>query len=426
MIGRVIGLASLILCFGGGPATGQTAPSPTPPSPSPTNRVRVFLDCNLCDSEHVRQTVGFVDYVRDRTDADIHVLVTTQDTGGGGLSWDVQFIGVGRLQGQTLILTFNTASTASIDDRRSAFARIFRLGLAGPAAASSTGSQLDVTWTRPAAAATAHAADPWDSWVFNVSFNAYVNGERSSGSDSSYLQFSANRTTDRLKSSVSTYGNLSRNRFTIEGEAPIETSTHSWGVQGLVVDSVNPHWSLGATGSLSHSSFSNIDRSIGLAPAIEFNVFPYSQSSKRSLTVQYAAGVTHYKYAELTVFDRLDDMVPRQAVTGNLGLHQPWGSISLTSTLSEHLRHLDRYRASLGGEADVRLFKGFSFNVYLRYDRIRDQISLRKVAASQEDVLLRIQQLPTGYSYFANFGITYRFGSIFNNVVNTRFNNSGF
>jgi hypothetical protein len=67
------------------------------------------------------------------------------------------------------------------------------------------------------------------------------------------------------------------------------------------------------------------------------------------------------------------------------------------------------------------MYKGFSFNFFGNYERIRDRISLRKDAASTEDVLLRVQQLATGYSYFFNFGINYRFGSIFNNVVNTRF-----
>jgi hypothetical protein len=64
--------------------------------------------------------------------------------------------------------------------------------------------------------------------------------------------------------------------------------------------------------------------------------------------------------------------------------------------------------------------------VYLEYERIRDQISLRKSDVSEGDVLLHVQQLATGYSYFANFGVTYRFGSIFNNVVNTRMNHSDF
>ncbi len=47
-------------------------------------RARVFLDCGACDFNYLRQEIQFVDYVRDRTDADVHVLATTQRTGGRG------------------------------------------------------------------------------------------------------------------------------------------------------------------------------------------------------------------------------------------------------------------------------------------------------------------------------------------------------
>ena len=57
------------------------------------------------------------------------------------------------------------------------------------------------------------------------------------------------------------------------------------------------------------------------------------------------------------------------------------------------------------------------------YSRIRDQINLRKGSASPEEVLLRQRQLATGFSYFFGFGVSYRFGSIYNNVVNPRFRN---
>lgn len=38
-------------------------------------------------------------------------------------------------------------------------------------------------------------------------------------------------------------------------------------------------------------------------------------------------------------------------------------------------------------------------------------------------MLLRQRQLATGFQYFMGFGVTYRFGSIYNNVVNPRFRN---
>jgi hypothetical protein len=34
---------------------------------------------------------------------------------------------------------------------------------------------------------------------------------------------------------------------------------------------------------------------------------------------------------------------------------------------------------------------------------------------------LRLRQLATSYTYFINLGLSYSFGSIFNNIVNPRF-----
>jgi hypothetical protein len=81
---------------------------------------------------------------------------------------------------------------------------------------------------------------------------------------------------------------------------------------------------------------------------------------------------------------------------------------------------------SLNVTTNVRLFKGFEFFVTGNYDRIRDQVYLQKGKASDEEVLVRRRQLATNYQYFAEFGISYSFGSIFNNIVNPRISgNSG-
>ena len=84
-----------------------------PPPPAATTLLKVFLDCDQCDSDYLKRTVTFVDYVRDRDVANVHVLVTTQGTGGGGDAWTVKFIGVGSFQGQDRTLTFTTSSIAT-------------------------------------------------------------------------------------------------------------------------------------------------------------------------------------------------------------------------------------------------------------------------------------------------------------------------
>src|SRR5262245_39434035 len=161
--------------------------------------LRVFLDCGPCDEDFLRQTILFIDYVRDRTDADLHVLVTTISTGSGGSAWTVKYIGLGRFQGDERTLTFTTPSTATSDDERKEFARVFRLGLAGYAADTNVASELDLTYKPPAQAIAELVHDPWHRWVFRVSTNGDANGEQSTQSRSYSFSTSANRVTEALK-----------------------------------------------------------------------------------------------------------------------------------------------------------------------------------------------------------------------------------
>jgi hypothetical protein len=56
------------------------------------------------------------------------------------------------------------------------------------------------------------------------------------------------------------------------------------------------------------------------------------------------------------------------------------------------------------GEIDVRLFKGFSLELFARGSRRRDQLSLRRGSATVEEILVRQRELATGYEYEIGFG----------------------
>ncbi len=56
---------------------------------------------------------------------------------------------------------------------------------------------------------------------------------------------------------------------------------------------------------------------------------------------------------------------------------------------------------------------------------MRDQIFLPRRGASDEEVLLRQRALNTNFSYFGSVNVSYTFGSIFNNIVNPRFDSGG-
>src|SRR5688572_22995017 len=86
------------------PAAAQTA----------TGAIRVFLDCNYsCDESYIKQEITFVDYMRDRRDADVHILLTTQETGGGGTEYTIKFIGLARFNGIEQTLKHVSTATAT-------------------------------------------------------------------------------------------------------------------------------------------------------------------------------------------------------------------------------------------------------------------------------------------------------------------------
>lgn len=109
----------------------------------------------------------------------------------------------------------------------------------------------------------------------------------------------------------------------------------------------------------------------------------------------------------------------------SLDQKQGWGSMHVALEGAQYLHDPKRYRADLFSDLDVRLFKGLSLNLFGSIAYVRDQIYLPAGGATPEEVLLRLRQLDTSYSYFGQVGLSYTFGSIYNNVVNPRFTTGG-
>jgi len=139
------------------------------------------------------------------------------------------------------------------------------------------------------------------------------------------------------------------------------------------------------------------------------------------LTVQYTVGHDYHRYHEVTIYDKLEEQLLDQRAQVGLSLRQPWGTSEAQFTFSQYLTDPSKYSMGLFGGAEIRIFKGFSVEFFGEFSRTRDQIYLPRGQASTEEILLRQRQLATGYQYFFNAGMSYSFGSIFNNIVNPRF-----
>lgn len=62
------------------PALAQTEGEPPGIEDLKRTAPKVFIDCEDCDLDYIRTEITFVNYVRDRKEAQVHVLITTLRT----------------------------------------------------------------------------------------------------------------------------------------------------------------------------------------------------------------------------------------------------------------------------------------------------------------------------------------------------------
>lgn len=409
--------------------------------------LNVYLDCNTfgChDFDFMRREIPVVNWVRDRQVADVHILVTSRTTGGGGQAFEISFIGRGAYEGDDAELTWASSGDAVQDEVRQGIADQIKIGLVRYIAGTPAAERLSVSFgpvTGPQGAAPppgmpgmpggpgGQAAspedDPWDFWVFSISANFFGFGESTISDRNVFGSVSASRTTEAWKLRVS--ANFSQNKQTfefVEGEKQ-EFEREDWGLSGFAVRSLGDRWALGLRANTGSSTFYNRKSSWSLKPGVEYNFFDYEESSRRSLTLQYLVGPNHWTYEEETIYGMLEETRWQESLTARLSLVQPWGRWSTSVTGQHYLHDTDLYSATISGSLNVRLFQGFSLRVSGNYSWISDQLYLKASDYTEEERLLRQFQTETDFRFFTSFGITYRFGSIFNNVVNPRFGGDG-
>ena len=374
----------------------------------------------------MRTEITFVSYVRDRTAADVHVLVTTQGTGGGGTEYSLKFIGQGRFRDVDNSLTYTAPQTATLDERRRGLASMLKLGLVRYVAQTPIASRLTLQFDEPKAGASSiPVRDPWNFWVFRIAGNGGLDAEQATSLTTVSGNVSANRTTADWKLNFNGSANYRQEKFDLEEEGEYTAVRKSFDGRALVAKSLTRHWSAGGTAAIGASTYTNYDLRTRIAPTIEYDIYPYSESTRRILTLLYSVGLMSSNYTEETIYGKMSDTLIDHQFEVSLGLRQPWGTANGGFEAAQILNRQGKYRISAFGGMDVRLFKGFSVGFNGSVSRRRDQLSLRRGEATSEEILVRQRELATDYAFDFGFGISYSFGSIFISVVNPRFRNAG-
>ena len=393
------------------------------PGGAPAPRLQVFIDCQTdCFTDFLREETSFVDFVRDRNDADVHVIITSTNTGGGGREYNLSFIGARAFAGRELTLKAVTGTGDPEDVRRRHLLNTLRLGLLQYLAKDGVPQnlQLDVELKQQAAQAGPRR-DPWNNWVFSIEGSAQVSGEETQRQRQLSAEFSADRITPDWKLTFGYELDHEREQFDLDEDDPVDVRRREHDFSALIVKALGEHWSLGARGEIQSSTFDNIEFRVAAAPAIEHNVFPYSAYQRRQLRSQYAVGIARQSYYEETLFGKFEETLPAHEFSVTYDQREQWGSVEARVEWFQYLNDTSKYRLEAFGDLSWRILRGLSISLEGSASRVRDQIALRRRGATQEEVLLRLRELQSGYEYDFSIGFTYSFGSIFSSIVNPRF-----
>ncbi len=405
------------------PASAQEAEEPH------QEALLVFMDCQapFCDFSHFRREITWVNWVRDRQDADVHVLVTAQRTGGGGWEFTLDYIGLRGFEGRGDNLRYVSDPDDTQAEIRDGLTQMLALGLVQFAASTPVAAQLRIAHQEAPGGAVQvdQERDPWNLWVFRIGMNGSLSGESQQRRHTVRGNASANRTSDDLKINWSVSGRYSKDEFDIDDTTTIVNKTENYSSRLLMVWSLNEHWSAGGTASASRSTFNNRDLAVSAGPALEYDIFPYDESTRRFVTLRYAVEVAGFDYELETVEGKTKEVLPRHTLQVSAQVTQPWGNIFGSISGTQYLHDLAVHRIDTFGFLSFRLFRGLDFNVNGNFSRIKDQFFLPVEGLTQEEILLRRRQRETDFRFGLGVGFSYRFGSKFANVVNPRMGGGG-
>jgi len=407
---RLLILSIILLSFSA-PAWAQSSKKFT---------IDVFLDCRGCSETYIRDHIDFVNYVRDKENASVHMLATRQHTGSGGTEYTIRFIGKKQFKGKNDTLVYVAPKSDTQKEEQEGLVKYIKLGLLPYVNNRPIAQDLSISYESDGEKKAGSKKDEWDHWVFEVNLNTYLSGEQTRKHLFLSGGLQAERVTKEWKINTNYNRNYNRRSYTQDDTTNTYTTRAQW-FNGTVVKSLSEHWSLGVFIGANHSSRNNIDLGYSGSPAIEYDIFPYEEYSDHEISFMYTLSVVHNNYEKTTIFNKKKETHLKQRLQSHIDINQPWGEFNSHISASSYLYDFNKNRLDIHLNLNLRIFRGLSLDLSGRYSWIHDQLSIPKGGISSAEQLLNLRQQATSYSYGASIGIEYSFGSIYNNVVNPRF-----
>jgi hypothetical protein len=387
---------------------------------STTKPLNVYIDCKICDRTMIKQELKNVAFVRDQKDSDVHVFFTTQRNANGGKAYEIEFIGKNDYSDFLDNLSFDTDANMTDLEVTNKILKYLRLGLMRYWIKNGLVEQITLSIKDEDNTTKKEVIDRWNKWSFRIGGNGWFNGQESYKSHNLNFFASGKQITDENKFKFRIGISQNKSIFIYDEDEIISTKKSKYFHISDVI-SINNHWSAGVFARSGNSVYNNYEYYVGFRPGVEYNLFPYSESAKKQLVINYKVGARFNNYYDTTIFNQDEELLWNQSLLIGTSFKQKWGSISGEIEYENYLHDMSLDGLNISLNTRIRVFKGLSLNLFGGYEISHNQINLSAEGATLEETLLLQRQLRSGYNYWASVGLSYSFGSIYNTVVNSRF-----
>jgi hypothetical protein len=384
--------------------------------------VKLFIDCNSCDMNYTRLEIPYVNYVRDIHEAQVYLLVTNQSAGSGGVQYTFTFQGQGEFRGMNDTLTYTSNPDETNPVVRENKTKIIKMGLMRYVARTLVFKEIDIR--NNTLLEQEEVVDKWNNWVFELQVSPRFNAEESYKRIFISNSINISKITPDFKLQIEMDQSNNKQKF-IEDGVETEYVRSEKSMNNLIVKSMGNHWSAGLKFDLRASTSENYDFRTEFLPSIEYDIFPYSEATRRQFRILYSVGYEFSNYVDSTIYNKTEESLFKHEVGIAYQIQDKWGSINVSLSGSNYFHDLKKNKLELWGFMRLRIIKGLSLSVNGGIAYINDQLNLSKGDLSEAERLLRLKEQATNFSIQGGVSLTYTFGSIYNNVVNPRFGNGG-
>ena len=382
-------------------------------------KLKVFLDCDFCDLNDVKQNIQFVNYVRDKQDAEFHLLITRRNSGSGGEELTFFLSGLGQYSVAEDNYNIDIHAAATEAEMRNKILKGIQAGLLRQLVNSGAIDHITIGYTESGNTNSA-PRNHWNNWVFDIGLSGYYARDAVYTERSLYTNLSAIRITEKWKTEFTTNGSFFYGTYKY-GDDTYTAYNRIVNLKSLIVRTGGPRFSWGLRGMAEYSTFSNYALRLELFPSVEYNLYPYTESSRHQLSALYGIGLVHNNFLDTTIFNLMRQDLWGQNLSVAMKFIETWGNLTVGVSGISYLSNTDFYRVTLSSEALFRLYRGFNLQIRGGVSVIHDQFNLPKGGADFEQVLLQQREMLSSYYYWFVVGINFTFGDIYNSIVNPRF-----